>query len=63
MMKLVKHWKTSLKGIVYLMLLVMYWTGKINTTEWITATGSVMVINSLWQKDADKLEEKHKPEN
>jgi hypothetical protein len=38
--------------------LVMYWLGKINTMEWISATGSIMVINSIWQKDSDKLEEK-----
>lgn len=60
MIKFVTHWKTTLKGVVYLTLLVMYWLGKINTMEWISATGSVMVINSLWQKDADKLEDKHK---
>jgi hypothetical protein len=61
MKKLLVHWKTTVKGIVYFTLLVMYYLGKISTQDWVIATGSVMTINSLWQKDADKLQDKDKP--
>jgi hypothetical protein len=58
-LRIVRHWQTTLKGIIYAVLLVMYWQGKIDTTEWITATGAILTLNSIFlQKDADKVETK-----
>jgi hypothetical protein len=56
--RVVVHWIMTLKGVVYAIILTMYWMGKINTQEWITATGSIMAINALFSKDANKVETK-----
>jgi hypothetical protein len=53
--KLVIHWLTTLKAIAYGVLLYMYYIGKLDTQQWIMATGSILVLNSLFQKDPNKV--------
>lgn len=54
------HWFTTLKALVYLVLLYMFYTKHLTVQEWILATGSVMTINSLFSKDTNKLVTKPK---
>lgn len=57
--RIMKHWLTTLKGIVYAVILFMYYEGKITTQDWILATGSILVINSIFiQKDPGKTANK-----
>lgn len=61
--RILKHWQTTLKGLVYGVVTFMYFEGKITTTEWITAVGSILTINSIFlQKDPDKTANKIKPQ-
>lgn len=53
------HWLTSLKAVVYGILLYMFYIGKLDVNQWIMATGSILVLNSLFlQKDANKIQTK-----
>jgi hypothetical protein len=62
--RIVKHWQTTFKGIVYGVITYMYFVGKINTTEWITAIGSILTFNSIFlQKDPGKVANKPEPLN
>lgn len=58
--RIVIHWLTTLKAVVYCVLLYMFYTKHITVQEWIIATGSVMTINSLFSKDTNKLVTKEK---
>lgn len=57
--RIVRHWITTVKGVIYGVLLFMYYEGKLTTSEWITATGAILTLNSIFlQKDSDKVETK-----
>lgn len=63
-MRISRHWITTLKGLIYLVLLYMYYEGKLNTSEWIMATGAILTLNSIFlQKDHDKMETKPEHKN
>ena len=53
--KLYIHWITTLIGIVYFVILFMYFKKVITTQEWILATGSILTLKSLLSKDPDKV--------
>lgn len=58
-LRISRHWITTVKGLIYGVLLFMYYEGKMTTTEWITATGAILTLNSIFlQKDSDKVETK-----
>lgn len=57
--RVLKHWQTTAKGIIYGVLLFMYYEGKIDTQQWIMATGSILAFNSIFlQKDPGKIANK-----
>lgn len=57
--RVLKHWQTTLKGIIYGVLTLMFYEGKMNATEWIAAVGSILTINSIFlQKDHGKMANK-----
>lgn len=55
---LTTHWITTLKGIVYLTFVVMYVTKQIDVKEFGVAVTTIMGINALFQKDANKVQSK-----
>jgi hypothetical protein len=57
--RILKHWQTTLKGIVYAVLTLMFYEGKMNATEWIASIGSILSINAIFlQKDPGKTANK-----
>lgn len=58
-LRITRHWFTTFKGLIYFVLLYMYYDGRIKTSEWIMATGAILTLNSIFmQKDPDKVETK-----
>jgi hypothetical protein len=54
-----KHWQTSLKGLVYGVLTWMLVQRHITVTEWIAGVGSILSINAIFlQKDSGKVANK-----
>lgn len=54
MKNILKHWKTTLAGLVIGFLTVLLSLGKITVTEWIEGFGAVSVIVGLIARDWDK---------
>lgn len=55
---LTTHRITTIKGIVYFVLLIMFYKKLITAPEWIMAVGSIQTVSSLFAKDADKVQSK-----
>jgi hypothetical protein len=57
--RILKHWQTTAKGVIYGVVTFMFYEGKLNTQEWITAIGSILTFNSIFlQKDPGKVANK-----
>jgi hypothetical protein len=57
MKRVLKHWKTSVAGVLVGGLTIMLYTGKIGVTEWAEGLGVVATIIGLLAKDWDKSTE------
>ena len=57
--RILTHWQTTAKGIIYGVLTLMFYQGKMTATEWIAAVGSILTLNSIFiQKDPGKTANK-----
>lgn len=53
-----KHWQSSVGGLLVGVLTLMYYLGKINTTDWVLAIGTIGTIIGLISKDPNKTQSK-----
>jgi uncharacterized membrane protein len=61
--RVLKHWQTTVKGLLYGAFTVMFLKHELTVTEWIAAIGGILTFNSIFlQKDPDKTANKVKPQ-
>jgi hypothetical protein len=54
----VKHWKSTVTGLLVGVITLMYYLEKIDTQEWIIAIGGIATIAAMFSKDPDKTASK-----
>jgi hypothetical protein len=55
---IVKHWKSTITGLLIGTITLMYYLEKIDTQEWIIAIGGIATIAGMVSKDPDKTASK-----
>lgn len=54
--RIFKHWQSSVKGLLYVAVTVMFLKKELTVTDWIAAVGFILSANSIFlQKDPDKV--------
>lgn len=54
MKNIIKHWKTSLAGIMVGVFTILLWRKTITMEEWVTGVGAINTVLLLLAKDPDK---------
>jgi hypothetical protein len=52
------HWKTSIAGVFIGIFTLMFVSGEITVSDWVTAIGTIGALIGLLSKDPDKIKDK-----